>query len=258
MLYALITGASKGIGKAIAEELAKRNIGLLLVARSENLLKEVASGLTGKYGVNTDYLAIDLSQTGSCQKIVQWCEDKKYAVHILINNAGYGLSGSFEKYPSTEHLDVMKINMNVPVELTSLLLPVLHRQPKAYIVNIASSAAYQAVPGLSVYAAAKAFILRFSRGLRYELRNTNISVTTVCPGATDTDFPNRAGVGIKAQKAAAKLNMSAGKVASLAIQAMYAEKAEVITGFINKAAVFLVWLLPKSIAEKAGAGLYDV
>lgn len=257
--YALITGASKGIGFAIAEELAKKGNNVLLIARSENLLKKAAMQIQDLYKVQADYLAIDLTEEKAAQKIVDWCNEKKYSINILVNNAGYGLSGSFENYSLGEHTNMMQLNMNVPVELTYLLLPQLKQQQQAYIMNVASGAAYQAVPGLNIYAASKAFILSFSRGLKYELKNTSISVTAVSPGATETDFPNRAKVtSAKAQKMAVKFNMQPKEVASIAVNGMLAKKAEVVTGFVNKLAVFFAWLLPKTVLEKSAASIYDL
>ncbi len=175
---------------------------------------------------------------------------------MLINNAGYGLSGPFEKYTADEHAAMMRVNMQVPVALSALFIPQLKEHPKSYILNIASSAAYQAVPGLTVYAASKAFVLHFSRGLAHELRKTNISVTAVSPGGTDTDFANRAKVSAKAVKAGEKLNMTPEAVAKQAISAMYSGKIEVITGFINQLGAALVWLLPKRLTESTAAALY--
>lgn len=259
MSYALITGASKGIGKAIAENLAKKNINLLLVARSEDLLREFAQELMDTYKIQAHYLSIDLALNAAPTHIYNWVRDNNYPVNILVNNAGYGLSGMFSKYSFQEHFNMMQVNMTAPVELISLFLPNLKMQPVAYILNIASSAAYQAVPGLSLYAASKSFILSFSRGLKYELRNTSISVTAICPGATDTDFPNRADVTTeKAKKLAAKFNMQPNKVAAIAVDAMFAKKAEVVTGFVNKIGLFLTWLLPKSVLEKGAADIYGL
>jgi len=258
MSYALITGASKGIGKAIAEELAARQVNVLLVARSESLLKEISEDLAARYHIKANHLAIDLAETGSPALVAGWVAEKGYQVNILVNNAGYGLSGAFERYPPQEHLDMMLVNMSVPVELCSLFLTQLKQQPRSYILNIVSSAAYQAVPGLTVYAASKAFMLNFSRGLRYELRKTSVSVTAVSPGATDTDFVNRAHIGTKALKAAEKFNMTPKAVAKIAVDAMFKRKTETITGMINKIAAFLVWLLPKKLGEKTAAGLYDI
>ena len=257
MSVALITGASKGIGKAIAEQLAKEKTNVLLVARSENLLQQQVTYLSSTYQIQADYLAIDLATEGASQKIVDWCLGKKYSINILVNNAGYGLSGAFEKYSLQENRDMMQVNMNVPMELCNLLIPYLSQQPKAYILNIASSAAYQAIPGMSIYAATKSFLLSFSRGLRYELRNSSISVTAVCPGATDTNFPDRAKVGEKARKAAAKVNMTPEEVSRIAMKAMFDKKAEVVAGAVSKASAYMAWLLPKRWVEKIAAGIYE-
>lgn len=257
MEYALITGASKGIGKAIAEELAARKFNVLLIARSENELKKTASEIAEKYKVNTDFLVLDLSVINAAENIYNWCKQKNYAVQILINNAGYGLSGPFEKYSYAENMNMMSLNMITPVQLCQLFLPDLKAQPKSYILNIASSAAYQAVPNLSLYAATKSFVLSFSRGLRQELSKTNVSVTCVCPGATDTDFVKRAQVSEKGLKAADKVNMMPEDVAKIAVQSMLAGKAEVITGIINKLGAFMVWLLPKGLVEKTAMKIYE-
>jgi short-subunit dehydrogenase len=256
MPYALITGASKGIGKAIAEELATRQTDLILVARSGSLLKEIAADLSNRYGIKADHLAIDLSDPVASIEINDWLKQKGYSVNILVNNAGYGLSGPFETYSAKENRDMMQVNMNVPVELTNLLIPELKKHPKSYILNIASAAAYQAVPGLMVYAATKSFLLNFSRGLAFELKKTNISVSVVSPGGTDTDFANRAKVGSKAVKAGEKLNMTPESVAKLAVNAMFARKIELITGFINQLGTFFVWLLPKKLVESSAASIY--
>ncbi len=151
---------------------------------------------------------------------------------------------------------MMQLNMAVLVGLTRLFLPDLSRQPRAYILNIASSAAYQAVPGLSLYAATKSFVLAFSRGLHQELHNTSVSVTCISPGATDTDFPNRAQIGEKGMKAAQKLNMTPAAVASIAIKAMLAGKTEVIPGLVNKLGAFMTWVLPKVMVERTVMKIY--
>lgn len=256
MKYAIITGASKGIGKAIAEELASRGWNLLLVARSENKLKEVADALHEKYSVEAAYLALDLSGAGAVKTLYDFCIEKNIQPDFLVNNAGYGLSGDFEKYSLQEQENMMQLNMQVPVEMINRFLPVLRKQPKAWIMNIGSSAAYQAVPALSLYAASKAFILSFSRGLRQELKGSPVSVTVVCPGSTDTDFVVRANIEGKALKTANKVNMTPEAVAKIAVRATLAGRAEVITGVINKLGAFLVWLLPKGLVEKTAHNLY--
>ncbi|MGE5518768.1 MAG: SDR family NAD(P)-dependent oxidoreductase [Candidatus Dadabacteria bacterium] len=257
MSFALITGGSKGIGKAIAEELALKGFNILLVSRSEENLKQTAEEISSNYKVHTAYLPLDLSAESSARKVVNWCQSEQFDISILVNNAGYGLSGKFESYSLEEHQAMMRINMDTVIQLSYLFLPQLKQQKQAYILNIASSAAYQAVPFLSVYAATKAFILQFSRGLKHELKGTSVSVTCVSPGSTDTEFASRAKVGPKAMKAADKVNMHPRQVASIAVKSLFAKKSEVVVGFINKLGAFFVWLLPKSLVEKTAANLYQ-
>ena len=259
MTYALITGASKGIGKGIAIELAKRNNNLLLIARGSDQLATLAEEIKRDYKVDCRFFAIDLATTDAADKVFTWCEENNFAINILVNNAGYGISGPFLNHSMDAYQDMMQVNMSTPLALILKIIPLLKQHPKAYILNIASAAAYQAVPGLTIYAATKSFVLSASRGIRYELRDTNISVTVVCPGATDTNFANRADItNEKAVKAAAKLNMKAEVVAEMAVKGMYAGKAELITGFINKIGAFLTVILPKSILEKGAGSIYNV
>lgn len=257
MPYALITGASKGIGKAIAYNLASKKINLVLVARSENLLKEIAADINQQYNIDVQFLSIDLADANAAENIFDWITKKSIAVNILINNAGYGLSGNFEKYSAADYTNMMQVNMTSLVKLILLFLPLLKQQKQSYILNVASAAAYQAVPYLSTYAASKSFVVSFSRGLHHELKKTNVSVTCISPGGTNTDFGKRADVSPKAMKAGEKVNMSAGEVASIAVNSMFKKKSEVIAGFINKLGAFLVWLTPKKLSEKVAAGLYE-
>jgi short-subunit dehydrogenase len=257
MPFALITGASKGIGKSIAELLAARGYDLLLVARSGDLLEQVASEIHSSTKRNCKWLALDLARDQAAESIYEWCNQNQFEVTVLVNNAGYGLSGSFEKYSAQEHADMLKVNIFTLTKLTRLFLPGMHKQPAGYILNIGSSASYQAVPLLSAYAASKAYVLSFSRGLYQELRKTNVSVTCVCPGPTDTNFVNRANISVKGQKAAERFGMSPQTVAHIAVESLFRRKPEVITGGLNKLSAFFAWLLPKSIVEGVAKKLYD-
>jgi short-subunit dehydrogenase len=257
MKYALITGASKGIGKAMAEELASKGWNLLLVARSSSLLEAVAVSLKEKYKIEADYLALDLAKPGASQLVYDWVQQKGVRIQALLNNAGYGLSGPFDKYSMQDNQDMMQVNMNTLIQLVNLFLPQLKQESRSYILNIASSAAYQAIPYLSLYSATKAFVLSFSRGLKQELRGSSVSVTCVCPGPTDTDFASRAQVGAKGVKAAEKFNMSPEAVAKIAVESMLNGKTEVITGFVNKLSASFAWLLPKSLVERTAMKIYE-
>jgi uncharacterized protein len=257
MPFALITGASKGIGKSIAEQLAARGFDLLLVARSAGLLEQVAKEISQSTNKNCQWLALDLAEDRAAESVFEYCNKNQLVVSVLVNNAGYGLSGSFEKYSVQEHTDMLKVNIITLTQLTRLFLPTLLKQPAAYILNIGSTASYQAVPLLSAYAASKAYVLNFSRGLYQELKKTNVSVTCICPGPTDTNFVNRANVGTKGQKAAERFNMSPQTVARIAVDCLFRRKPEVITGGLNKLTAFFAWLLPKPIVEGIAMKLYD-
>lgn len=256
-MYALITGASKGIGKEIAVELAKQKYDLLLVARSEGLLRQVAIEIHEKYGVQVQYLAADLASVDVARQVFDWVEKNQFQVSVLVNNAGYGAVGNFDTYTIEQNRDMMNLNMATLTEMCHVFLPMLKSQPKAYIMNIASSTAYQALPKMAVYAATKIFVLNFSRALKYELKDTSVSVTCISPGATDTGFNDRASVPDKARKAAEKVAMTPQEVAKISVEGMFAKKTEVIPGFLNKLGAFLAWIAPKAITENVAAGIYQ-
>ena len=186
--YAIITGASKGIGRAIALELARRGYSLLLVARSATLLEETAALARKAGAAEVRPMALDLTKAESVTAVLQEVQRNNLPVNVLVNNAGYGAWGRFDTLSLEEQDAMMRINMHVPVELTHGLLPLLKSRQPAYILNVASTAAYQAVATLALYAASKAFILQFSRALRIELKKSGVSVTCLSPGPTETNF----------------------------------------------------------------------
>lgn len=255
--FALITGASKGIGKAIAYNLAERSYNLLLVARSGDELNNLKEDLSKKYSVNVEVLAIDLSQPESAYEVSQWVKAHSFTVSILINNAGYGLWGKFESLSLQDQLNMLHLNINTVVELTYLLLPLLKQQKKSYILNVASTAAYQAVPTLALYSASKSFVLSFTRALRFELKTGPVSVSCLCPGPVDTGFAARAGLDALG-KMAEKFNMEPKVVASAGVRGMFAKKSEIIPGITNMISAYANRILPKSFIEKAAASIYKV
>lgn len=255
MSYALITGGSKGIGKEIGYLLAAKGYNLLLVARSETELLQTKLEIETKFSVKVDVLSVDLSILAAPKQVLDWCNNNKYDLSILINNAGYGIWGLFEKSTLVEQLNMIQLNVNSLVELTYLFLPILKNVPKAYIMNVASTAAYQAVPSLAAYAATKSFVVLFTRAIRFELKNTAVSVTCLSPGATATNFTNRAGMQAM-QAVADKFNMNADIVAKIAVEGMFANKAEIIPGFVNWISTMGTYFLPKSIIEGIAANLY--
>lgn len=253
--YALITGASKGIGRSIAILLAKKGHPVLLIARAEDELKALAQEITALYKVQAHWLAIDLSTNDAAQKVRQWSTDNSYPVSTLVNNAGYGIWGNFESVDINGQLNMIGLNINALVKLTYAFISELKQQPQAYILNVCSTAAYQAVPTLAVYSATKAFVLSFSRALRYELKKSTVSVSCLSPGPTDTGFAHRAGLDALADLAA-KFNMQPAEVAALGLKGMFNKKAEIIPGFLNKLSVGAARHLPKALIEKIGGDLY--
>ncbi len=259
MSVAIVTGASKGIGKAIATDLASRGYDLMLIARSENLLKDLSTSLSASYKVTCNYLCLDLADPASVDSIVNSVNERKYPVEILVNNAGYAVWGEFERLKLEDQLKMMFVNLDLMVSLTHRLLPVLKKSKKSFILNVSSSSAYQAVPTLAVYCSSKAFILQFSRSLKHELRNSGVTVSCLVPGPTETEFMDAAGMtSAEMKKRAARFNMKAGEVAEIAIRGLMNGKAEIIPGFLNRFQAQMVRLVPKSLTEKIAAGLYKV
>jgi len=253
--FALITGASKGLGKAIAIELAERGYNLILVARSGTALSELSTKLQAAYGVTAHHFAIDLAVITSVDHLINWIQDNGICVSILVNNAGFGLWGKFSSLSIADQLEMSRLNIDAVVKLSHALIPNLQDQQRAYILNISSTAAYQALPTLAIYAATKAFILSFSRALRFELKNTHISVSCLCPGPINTGFATRAGLDAFS-KMAEKFNMQADEVAKIGLNGMFNNKPEIIPGLANKISAFATRILPKSFIEKTAAGIY--
>lgn len=253
--YALITGANRGIGRAISLLLAEKGFHVLLVARGEEELKQLADQITSRFGVEAYYLVQDLTLKGADEAVTSWATGKSPALSVLVNNAGFGLWGQFNRLDLESQLDMVRLNVDAVLGLTHRLLPVLASQRKAYILNVASTTAYQAVPTLSVYAATKAFLLSFSRGLRYELKDSPVSVSCVCPGPTATGFASRAGLD-GFTELADRLNMQPEEVARLSVAGMLKGRAEIVPGFLNRLSTIAVGMLPKSLIEGIAGGLY--
>ena len=257
MPSALITGAAKGIGRAIAGELARLNYDLFLIDIDEPELLRTARRLEEQHGTFTYTLTLDLSQPGVAQTIQAWYKQFRNDLEVVVNNAGFGLNGSFEQIPIAEQLDVINVNIKALVEISYAFVPILKEQKKAYLLNVGSTTAYQTVPYVSIYAASKAFVVSFTRGLRHELRHSNLSVSCLSPGSTDTDFVNRARMGESIKKTASKLNMSPESVAKIAVKGLFRGESEIIPGFINQVGAFLPRVVPKSLVEKVVGDIYE-
>jgi len=227
--HTLITGGSHGIGRAMAEECARRGMPLLLVALDDELLPKTAAKLRKTYGVSVDTLGIDLTIEGATRHVFEWCQGNRYQINHLINNAGFGRGGLFENHDLDEYITMMRLNNEAMVSLTYHFLPMLRTLPKARILNMSSMEATLPLPYKTVYTGTKNFIYAFSLALREELKTNDISVSVLCPGPvlTNEDGLQR----IQAQgKRSQLLLMMPEQVATIAIRDMLNGKAVIIPG----------------------------
>ena len=255
MAFALITGGSGGIGFYLARELASRKHDIILVARSSEQLSQRCDELSKAFNIKAEFLSLDLSTPDAHLTLKSWLNQNSFSIDILINNAGYGIWNPVEKTKLDELTNMMQLNMNTLVNLCYTLLPDLKTHKKSFILNVASTAAYQAVPTLTTYAATKAFVVLFTRGLRQELMKSSVSVSCLSPGATSTGFIDRAGMASMKERAE-KFSMKPEAVAKIGIKGMLRGKAEIIPGFVNWLSVQFTYLVPKSLTEKIAQELY--
>lgn len=201
--YALITGASLGIGREIAKELSKRNINTLLVALDTPELKETKQFISDNYATKVDALGVDLTEPMAAQEIYDWCKKNDYKVSILVNNAGFGEGGYFEDTPLERYCKMIDLNNKAYISLIHLFLPGMKKSGNAHIMNTSSMEAIFPLPYKAVYTGTKNFIYSFSLALNEEVRRFGVKITILCPGPVLT---NKGGLDrIKAQGAKSKL-----------------------------------------------------
>ncbi len=242
--YTLVTGASNGIGKAIAENCAARGQNVLLVALPEPKLEEATEALKAQYPSQSfDMFGTDMMQKESPQAIYDWCKQKGYTVDILVNNAGLGNSGAFLSREASFYYGQMQLNMVALVMLTHSFLTDMKALPKAYILNVASMASFYDIPYKGIYSASKRFVHSFSQSLRKELEATNIGVTILCPAAVLTN-PDVIQRDKEMGKASQRTQQSPEDVAEYALDKMYKGKAVAIPGFMPKVYKALGKILP--------------
>lgn len=192
--WALVTGASSGIGAAFAERLAKRGMDVVLVARSEARLEEVAARLRERHGVRVIVVAADLAEPGAAERVGAAVDEVGAEVEVLVNNAGIGTFGRDVEMDPDYSRDVAMVNVVAVAGLVSRFLPGMVARGSGSVVNVASMAGFQAQPYMALYAATKAFVVNYSLGLWVETRGTGVKVLAVCPGPVDTGFPIANGI----------------------------------------------------------------
>jgi short-subunit dehydrogenase len=232
---ALVTGASSGIGAAIARELAARGHGLILVARREDRLRELAEEIDRDRGVRTESIAADLASGGERDRLTARLDELGLDVEILVNNAGFGAFGTVHELERARLLEMVRVNCEALLDLQARFAPAMAARRRGAILNVASTAAFQPLPGSGCYAATKAFVLSLSEATHAELHGSGVTVTALCPGPVRTEFGEIAGVGSKEGQLPGPFWTSPEVVAREAVGGLARDKRVVVPGLLNRA-----------------------
>lgn len=241
---ALVTGASSGIGLDLAREMARHGCDLVLVARSEGKLQELAVELEKRNDITAHVIACDLARPNAAAQLVDQLKQRAIDVDVLVNNAGYGLAGAFVETDLTREIDMIQVNVVALTQLTKLLLPPMVARKRGRILNVASTAAFQPGPLMAVYYATKAYVLSFTEAIADELRDSGVTVTALCPGPTATGFADVANM-TRSRLFTMMRPMSAARVARAGYRGLMSGRRLVIPGAKNKLLVQSLRVSPR-------------
>jgi short-subunit dehydrogenase len=241
--FALVTGASQGLGEVFARALAASGQNVILVARSRDKLDSLANELKRSHSILAEALVFDLASPSAAARIVHQLHDQNLRVNLLVNNAGFGVRGEFLKLPIARQMEMLQLNNATVVELTYSLLPSLMEHPQAGIINVSSTAGIQPIPYASLYAATKSFLMSFSLGLAEELRPHRVSVVTLCPGRILANA--QTGEARNRQRKFGFVYQSPEDVVGRALESLANGGGLVIPGVLNKVSVFAQRLIPR-------------
>jgi uncharacterized protein len=245
----LITGASGGIGKELADRFAKGGYDLVLVARSEGKLLEFSKEYRKKYGIQATVIAKDFASHGVPEEIAVELKEKGIAVDYLVNNAGFGLYGTFLETQLEQEANMIDVNIKALTVMTKLFLPDMVKRRQGGVMNVASTVAFFPGPMMSVYYATKAYVLSFTEALENELSGTGVTVTAICPGLTSTGFVDRSGMGASKLLQGGGI-MEAGQVADEAYRGFLRGKTFIMPGARNRFMTFLPRLMPRKMVTR--------
>ncbi|MBK8261934.1 MAG: SDR family oxidoreductase [Nannocystis sp.] len=251
--YALITGASSGIGVDLARELARAGHPLVLVARRGDRMQALAEEIQRDTGHDVLVLARDLSAPNAAAEVHAAITERQLALDVLVNNAGYGMQGRFLDMDFAAVEAMIRVNAITLSHLTQLCARDMAARGRGYVLNVASAAAFLPSPYVSAYAATKSYVLGFSEALRFELQGSGVSVTTLYPGITRTEFNQVAGARTPAIMDLSIL--SAAQVAQIGVRAMFRRRRAVVPGVINKVNAFFSGVLPRGWVTWMAGGL---
>jgi len=251
--WALVTGASAGIGKALAEELAAGGANLVLTARRTDRLLQLAKTLTARHQIRTEVCIADLAATKGPEEIYACTRELDIAIDLLVNNAGFGSYGEFSGDDLRRLLDMVQVNCSAVVHLTRLFLPEMIARKRGDILIVASTASFQAVPYISTYAATKAFDLLLAEGLAEEMKPHGIRVCALCPGSTESEFHQ---VARQTQFAARQKQETTEKVARTGLKALAAGRSYVISGLGNYLGAHTQRLVPRRLVTRVAGNMF--
>ena len=250
MKFTLITGASSGIGEAFAKRLAAEKHNLVLVARSEEKLRALCDELAAKHGVTCNYVAVDLTEAGGFETLVDESTKNGWEIDWLINNAGFGSSGDFATLPLDRELQMIDLNIAALVALTYHFLQAMRVRRSGTIINVSSAAGFQPIPFMATYAATKAFVSSFSEAIAEENRPFGIKVLALCPGSTKTNFFVASNIERPIQ---VKGQQTVEEVVETAMKAVKTNKSKVVSGWTNFIGALAGTLVPNSISGRVMA-----
>ena len=254
--YALITGASSGIGLEIANCLAEKGFNLILTARRENILEIASRDISEKYKVKVDFIASDLSDSSAPDQIFNFCVNKDYQVDILVNNAGYGIKTSFHKTSMDEEEKFIRVLGISVIAMTKIFLPDMIKRGSGKIMVVSSVAAFSPPSSIqALYGPIKTFMNRFSDSININYNHKGITSTAVCPGFTVTGFHTASGVQDEMDRVPKFMKFSAKRVASEAVEATLSGKSLCVPTKTYKILVFILKHVPESVMSLFGKGL---
>jgi hypothetical protein len=250
---ALITGASSGIGRELARCFADGGADLVLVARREEALRTVADELESEHGITARVMPSDLAKPDAPQALFDQCAAEGITVDVVVNNAGFGARGPVAELDTQRQVDMVQVNVTALTHLTRLFLPSMLDRGHGGVLNVASTAAFQPGPNMSVYYATKAYVLSFTEGLAEEVRGTGVHVTCLAPGATDTEFVDRADM---EDTTLFKLGaMTPDDVARAGYEGFRSNTTLVVPGALNKLTAASVRFIPRTVARRIAQSL---
>jgi hypothetical protein len=251
--FALITGASSGIGACFAHALAARGKNLVLVARSQDKMEALAREISAQHSLRIEVIGQDLSEVGAAGRLAATLHQRGINVDLLVNNAGFGAQGEFWKLPLDRQSEMLRLNVVALTELAHLLLAPMIAQRRGGIINVSSTASFQPIPFTGVYAASKAYVTSFSMALAEEVREYGVKVVALCPGGTATNFFDNSQYG--------KRNLPGGlqapdEVVKVGLRALDRGRSLAIPRFINRLMVFALRLAPRRLVARQAGNMF--